>query len=103
MSELPDFSQIEGFEWDRANFQKNWQRHRAAFYEGEEVFFHEAAILPDPCHSVTEARYFALGRTIQGRWLTVVFTMRKNRIRVISARDMSRKEKRDYGQIQTNP
>ena len=97
MNDLPDLSRLEGFDWDRGNIQKNWQRHRVAFYECEEVFFHEPVIVPNPGHSATEQRYYALGPTVRGRLLTVVFTVRRDRIRVVSARDMSRKERRRYG------
>lgn len=103
MDRLPDLSHIEGFDWDRANVQKNWERHRVAFYECEEVFFHEPAISANPQHSSAELRYYALGRTVQGRLLSISFTMRGNKARVISARDMSRKERRRYGTIEENP
>ncbi len=97
--DVPDFPHIEGFDWDRANVQKNWRRHRVAFYECEELFLQEPLIVvPDPQHSGHEPRYFGYGRTFQGRWLTVVFTTRGNRFRVISARAMSRKERRAYAQ-----
>ena len=103
MSELPDPSHAEGFDWDRGNIQKNREKHRVAFIECEEVFLHGPVILPDPGHSRAELRYLALGRTDRGRRLAVIFTVRKNRIRVISARDMSRKERRIYAEeIQKN-
>ena len=97
MSGLPDLSRFEGFDWDRGNIQKSWERHRVAFYECEEIFFYEPVIVPNPEHSETEQRYYAFGRTVRGRLLTVVFTVRRDRIRIISARDMSRKERRRYG------
>ena len=104
MDETPDLFKLEGFEWDKGNAQKNWQRHRVVFTECEEIFLHGPIILPNPEHSVSEPRYCAFGRTAQGRLLTVVFTMRKNRVRVISARDMSRKERRFYAkEIQKHP
>ena len=97
MADLPHFSDVEGFEWDRANIQKNWQRHHVAFYECEEVFFHEPLVVaPNPTHSVAEARYFAYGRTVRGRLLTVVFTVRGKKFRMISARDMSWRERKVY-------
>ena len=102
MVNFPDLSRIEGFDWDQANVQKNWERHRVAFYECEEVFLRGPIILPDLKHSEGEPRFFALGKTVRERWLTIVFTVRKNKIRVISARDMSRKEKKGYEQIQKN-
>ncbi|MBA3071645.1 MAG: BrnT family toxin, partial [Nitrospirae bacterium] len=50
----------------------------------------------DAQHSQKEPRYFALGCTDAGRHLFIVFTIRENLIRVISARDMNRKERRLY-------
>lgn len=102
MTELPNLSRIEGFDWDRANIQKNWEAHRVAFYECEEVFFRDPILVPDFGHSATEARYFAFGRTGAGRLLAVVFTMRASRIRIVSARDMNRKERKRHGKIQKN-
>ncbi|OGX38974.1 MAG: hypothetical protein A3C53_03635 [Omnitrophica WOR_2 bacterium RIFCSPHIGHO2_02_FULL_68_15] len=99
MTELPDLARIEGFDWDRGNADKNWRRHRVAFYECEEVFFREPVMAPDVEHSTAEARYFAFGRTVRGRRLTVVFTVRGQRIRVISARDMNRKERKRHAKI----
>ena len=98
MTELPDFSTIDGFDWDKNNVQKNWKRHRVAFYECEEVLMSEPIVVPDHEHSQTEPRFLALGKTMQDRLLAVFFTVRKNKFRVISARDMSRKERRDYEQ-----
>ncbi len=98
MDELPDPVSLEGFEWDQGNAQKNWRRHRVAFAECEEIFLHGPIILPNPEHSATEPRHYAFGRTAQGRLLTVVFTVRRNKVRVISARDMSRKERRFYAE-----
>ena len=103
MNELPDLSHAEGFDWDRGNIQKNREKHRVAFIECEEVFLHGPCIFPNPGHSHVESRYLALGRAAQGRLLAVIFTMRRNKIRVISARDMSRKERRIYAEeIQKN-
>ena len=104
MADLPDFSQIEGFDWDRGNSQKNWDRHRVAFFECEEVFFHGPIVLPNPKHSAAEVRYYAFGGTTRRRLLTIIFTLRRNKIRVISARDMSRRERRFYAkEIQRSP
>ncbi len=99
MIDFPDLSGAEGFDWDRGNVQKNWARRRVAFHECEEVFFHEPVLVPDPDHSGSEQRWFAFGRTAKGRLLTIVFTIRKNTIRVISARDMSRKERGKYEEL----
>lgn len=88
-----DFSKISGFEWDDANRLKNWDRPHVAWWECEEVFFHKPLyVVPDAAPSQKEDRYFALGRTKAGRLFFLAFTIRGSHIRVISARDMSRKE-----------
>ncbi len=86
-----------GFDWDEANVEKNWERHRVAFWEAEELFFNEPLLVRlDAGHSVRERRYVALGHTDAGRRLFVAFTARRHHVRVISARDMTRKEKKTY-------
>ena len=93
------FQAFTGFDGDSANREKNWQRHRVAWWECEEVFFNQPLyISPDIRHSLKEERYYALGKTTQGRRLFVVFTRRRNSIRVISARDMHKKERRVYNE-----
>lgn len=87
----------EGFEWDDHNAGKIWQRHGVLPTECEALFFNRPLVVhDDAAHSETERRYYALGQTDTGRALFVVFTVRGRRIRVISARDMSRKERRVY-------
>ena len=86
-----------GFEWDDHNVEKSWATHRVAFWECEEVFFNEPLLAAkDAMHSSPEQRFYALGQTNGGRFLFVVFTVRRDLIRVISARDMTPKEKRVY-------
>ena len=93
------FSSSEGFDWDDGNVEKNWKEHGVAFWECEEVFFNAPlAVQSDASHSAQEERYYALGQTNTGRKLFVVFTIRNNLIRVISAREMARKEKKIYEQ-----
>jgi uncharacterized protein len=97
-----DLSSVTGFDWDEGNRDKNWINHQVSTGECEEVFFNLPLLLqPDPAHSTTEARYFVLGQTNAGRHLFIAFTIRRDEIRVISARDMSRKERETYGK--TNP
>lgn len=92
-------SHVEGFEWDEWNIEKNWERHKVTHIECEEVFFNEPLIVTkDEPHSTVEVRYFVLGRTDKGRLLFIVFTIRGKKIRVISARDMNKKERRIYGE-----
>jgi uncharacterized DUF497 family protein len=96
-----DFSRVEGFQWDTGNDRKNADRHGVSQGEAEQVFFNEPLlILSDDRHSCQEPRFHALGRTEDGRLLHITFTLREQRrwIRVISARDMHRKERMRYGQ-----
>lgn len=98
---MPDFpdelAACTGFEWDSGNADKNWERHQVTQGECEQVFFQRPLLLArDTGHSRREVRYAALGQTAAGRRLTVVFTIRGALIRVISARDMSRRERRLY-------
>jgi len=87
----------EGFEWDAGNAAKIWDRHRTTPAECEEVFFNRPLVAGrDEKHSEGEERLYALGQTDGGRLMFVVFTIRGRLIRVISARDMSRKERRIY-------
>ena len=86
-----------GFEWDDANAQKNWDRHRVTPEEAEDVFFHEPLVVrSDARHSKGEKRYYALGQTGSERRLFLAFTMRQSLIRVISVRDMNRNERAIY-------
>ena len=86
------------FEWDAGNLNKNWEKHKVSAKETEEIFLNETLkIFPDPGHSKVEERFVAYGITDEGRRLTVVFTLRaKKTIRPISARDQSKKERRQY-------
>lgn len=91
------FSNLEGFDWDEGNLTKNWERHRVTFLECEQIFFHRPlVVVEDAPHSEAEARFYALGKTDAERLLFAVFTIRKRRIRVITARDMSKKERSKY-------
>jgi uncharacterized DUF497 family protein len=93
-----DLSQFDGFQWDEGNRGKNWAKHRVTEAECDEVFFNAPlVVLDDPKHSRQERRYAAFGKTDRGRRLAVVFTRRGNLLRIISARDMSRKELEFYG------
>ena len=86
------------FEWDEGNFNKSYKRHGIANEESEEAFSNEPIIFGDLGHSQKEARYNCLGETDGGKKLFISFTVRKGFIRIISARDMSRKEKLIYEQ-----
>lgn len=91
---LPEF---DGFEWDKGNAQKNWLAHGVTPQEAEQVFFNTPLIVADDHkHSNNEKRFFVLGQTDKDRPLFIAFTMRQKKIRVISARDMHRKERKLY-------
>jgi uncharacterized DUF497 family protein len=86
-----------GFEWDEGNSEKNWIKHQVSRAECEELFFNEPLVAAsDEKRSEEEPRYFVLGQTDEGRRLFVVVTIRDKLIRVISARDMSRREEKEY-------
>jgi len=96
-----DWTRIEGFEWDRGNSRKSARKHGVIQAEAEQVFFNEPLLVTaDPKHGAKEDRFHALGRTDDGRRLHITFTLRQaaTLIRVISARDMSRKERAGYEQ-----
>jgi uncharacterized protein len=91
------WEKIEGFEWDEGNKDKNWHKHKVTIQETEEIFTNKPLqITPDEKHSKIENRYVAFGKTNSNRELSVFFTVRKNTFRIISARDMSKKERSEY-------
>jgi uncharacterized DUF497 family protein len=92
------FGKVNGFEWDTGNENKN-AKHDVTTAEAEQVFLNEPLVVMDDIkHSDLEQRFHALGQTSEGRLLHVTFTIRTTRIRVISARDMHRKERAVYEQ-----
>ena len=93
---------VSGFEWDNHNAVKNRDKHQVQPSECEELFFNQPLIIKeDTGHSTNELRFHAMGITASGRTLLIVFTIRGTRIRVISARDMSRKERSVYETYKT--
>ena len=93
-----DLANITGFDWDLGNPCKT-EKHAVSSTESEQVFFNKPLLmLPDVKHSSTEPRFHALGKTGTGRLLQITFTRRHAglSIRVISARDMNRKERQIY-------
>ena len=90
----PPIPEVLRFEWDDGNSEKRWARHSVRPSECEELFGEQPLLLADDLsHSRREPRFLALGKKRAGRRLLVVFTVRLRRLRVISARDMSRKER----------
>ena len=94
-----------GFDWDKGNSEKNRIRHQVTRNECEQVFFIEPKIInEDKKHSQLEGRFYLLGITDTKRLLFLVFALRGKLIRVISARDMSKKERRIfYEKTRRNP
>ena len=94
-----DFERITGFEWDQGNARKSVDKHGVSQGEAEQVFFNEPLlIVEDAAHSQMEPRFHALGRSDEGRLLHITFMIRQDgvKIRVISARSMSRRERASY-------
>ena len=86
-----------GFEWNDGNLLKNAEKHGVTAGEYEQIFFNRPLIAGrDEKHSQKETRFFALGHTDSSRLLFIVFTIRNNGIRVLSARKMNRKERKVY-------
>ena len=86
-----------GFRWDEGNADKNLKKHDVSDGECEQIFFNVPLVVGnDVVHSEDEPRGYALGSTNGGRLLFIVFTIRDGMIRVISARDMTPKERRRY-------
>ncbi|MEH6951225.1 BrnT family toxin [Nitrobacter sp. NHB1] len=96
-----DLDRIAGFEWDDGNRRKSADKHDVSPTEAESIFFRDPLIVAeDEKHSGSEQRFNALGKTIEDRLLHITFTFRQNGtlLRVISARDMNRKERKIYEQ-----
>lgn len=101
MGSLPD---PLSFDWDAGNLHKNRLKHDVSSEEIEQAFFNEPRFAaPDPGHSEREPRFVLLGKTAAARLITAFFTMRGAKVRAISARPMSRKERRAYEEAQKNP
>ena len=92
-----EFIHFVGFQWDQGNIDKNLIKHDVENWECEQVFFNRPLlVLNDPKHSISEKRWAAFGKTDADRLLTVIFTKKDNLIRVISAREMNKKERKFY-------
>lgn len=92
-----DIENIVGFDWDEGNIHKNENKHGLKWTMIEEVFFNEPLLIAEDFnHSNSECRCLALGKNDMDDLVSVIFTLRQNKIRVISARTMSKKEKKVY-------
>ncbi len=92
---------VEEFEWDEGNREKNWIKHRVSVNECEGVFQDISRVISyDTNHSQGESRYSILGKTLSGRRLQIIYTIRDSSVRVVSARDQSKKERRLYEQTE---
>lgn len=90
-------SNCTGFEWDQGNDTKNWDKHDVSTLECEQIFFNKPLIVKrDKEHSIAENRYYVLGRTNMDRLLFAVFTIRNDKIRIISVRNMTDAEMERY-------
>jgi hypothetical protein len=96
-----DWKQIAGFDWDAGNERKSEDKHAVGRFDAEQVFFNQPLlVLADQKHSQNEEHYHALGESNDARFLHITFALRSadTLIRVISARDMHRKERNIYEQ-----
>ena len=85
------------FEWDEANKKKVWKKHKISVEECEEAFAaDEIFSQPDELHSNKESRYILISKTKKLKYLFIVYTLRKNKVRVISDRSMHIKEQEFY-------
>lgn len=94
----PEIPEPITFEWDTGNQTKSLRKHGITNQEAEETFFNFKRVLPDQAHSEKEQRFGMLGQTKQGRVLFIVFTVRGNKVRIISARAADKKERNFYEQ-----
>ena len=95
-----DLNAVTGFDWDRGNERKSVEKHAVSQKEAEEAFFNQPLLtMPDHLHSGMEPRFHLLGAADDGRKLHITFTLRRGGtlIRIISARDMSQKERSIHG------
>lgn len=91
------FADAVGFEWDDGNQDKNLMKHGVTNGECEEAFSDDRKVVrEDRKHAHAESRHYLIGRTNNGRILFISFTVRKKMIRVISARDINKKERTYY-------
>ena len=99
-----DVDVLVGFDWNDANVYKNEEKHGLNYKKIEEIFFNEPLIVvEDFLHSEDECRCVAFGRDDNNSKIMAVFAVRASHIRVISAREMTKKEKKFYENNKNNP
>ena len=97
MAAADELFRSTGFDWDEANAIKIWNKHQVTPVKCEQVFFNRPLVAGfDEKHSREEVRRYVLGQTDTGRRLFVVVTVRGRRMRVVTARDMSKRERKVY-------
>jgi uncharacterized DUF497 family protein len=85
------------FEWDKGNITKSWIKHGISKEECEEAFLNRPLkIFEDDKHSLVEERFVAYGHTSSNKPLIMIFTLRNNKVRIISARKQNKKENNIY-------
>lgn len=90
------------FEWDSGNVTKSWLKHGVTKEECEEAFLNRPLrVFDDKKHSLNEARFVAYGKTDANKYLTIIFTLRFKKTRIISARKQNRKERKTYDKKNT--
>lgn len=87
------------FEWDETKARANEKKHGVSFVEATEVFGDEySSCVHDPDHSYEEERYLLFGVSSKGNYIVVSYTERSDTVRIISARRMTRQERKAYEQ-----
>jgi len=85
------------FEWDKRKARLNERKHGVSFFEAREVFGDElSSTVRDPDHSDEEDRFLIFGQSVSGRYLVVSYTERGGRLRLISVREMTTRERKAY-------
>ncbi len=93
-----DFIRPEGFEWDKGNLD-HIKKHKIRYEDCEEIFNNKPLLVKkDQRHSQMEERFEVLGKTNAGKKIFLVYATRRSKMRVVSARDQSKKERRFYEQ-----
>ncbi len=94
---MVDLSKILGFEWDKWNIDKSYKKHGITPNETEEIFLDiDVKIEKDIKHQQQENRFIAIGKTTEEKILFVIFTLRSDKIRIISGRIANKKEGEVY-------